>query len=149
MTAVRMPDLRARVPHRGTDRRSTDLRASDRGPHHLPGVTRTDGMAVSAAMLAVGAALAWWQPATGPLRTVGLTLVVLGPLALIATLTLLTPTTLLTRTTLLAGTPADELPSHLPTPTIDDRLPELALHHSVRPDRAVDPTTSVASGTHS
>lgn len=143
MTAVRMPDLRARVPHRGTDRRSTDLRASSRDPHRPPPVTRTDGMVVSAATLAVGAALAWWQPATGPLHTVGLTLVVLGPLALIATLTLLTPTTLL------AGTPADELSPDLATATIDDRLPELALHHSVRPDRAVNPTTSVASGTHS
>lgn len=140
MTAVRMPDLWARVPHRGTDRRSADPHASDRRPHHLVRATRADGMAVSAAMLAVGAALAWWQPATGVLRTVGLTLVVLGPLALISTLTLLTAITPP------APTPADEPSPRLPSATIDDRLPELALHHSVRPDRAVDPT-GVSPGT--
>jgi hypothetical protein len=126
-----MPDLRAMVPHRGTDRRSDDLTAAERVSHHIRRVTRIDGVVVSTAVLAVGAALAWWEPGTSSLHTIGLALVVLGPLALIATLTLLPPAPARD----VVGDPGDELLPMLTTPTIDDRLPELALHHSVRPDR--------------
>ena len=138
-----MPDLRAKVPHRGTGRRFDHLTTADRAPdrvaHHQRPVTRADGVAVSTAVLAVGAALAWWEPAAGSLRSFGLALVVLGPLALIATLTLLPPADGREQADDPGGGEAQPPTPRLPIPTIDERLPELALEHSVRPGRA-DPT---------
>lgn len=133
MTAIRMPDLRARhEPSGARSVRLPDLRV----PDSFRQVSRVDGMVVSTALAAVGAALAWWLPGEGPLSSLGLALVVLGPLALLATLTLIPPQ--------LADADKAEDDSRGEAPfaedaadvdmdDIDARLPVLALQHSVRP----------------
>ncbi len=133
MTAIRMPDLWARhEPHGARNVRLPDLGIPDALRH----VSRAGGVAVSTALAAVGAALAGWQPGEGPLHSLGLALVVLGPLALLATLTLVPPGMADddTASESLAG---DNLgcvdTATVDTADIDVRLPVLALQHSVRP----------------
>lgn len=133
MTAIRMPDLRTRhAPHGARAVRPPALRVPDALRH----VSRADGVAVSTALAAVGAALAWWLPGEGPLGSLGLALVVLGPLALLATLTLVPPGMADDDTA--DAKPADLNPASadvagVDMDDIDARLPMLALQHSVRP----------------
>ncbi len=123
-----MPDLRA--SHDGPSRvrgvRLPDLRV----PDVIREAERADALAASTALAAVGAALTWWLPSGSVLHDLGLTLMVLGPLGLLATLTLL-PTADADRIeTELARTgpvPADD-----GYDDIDERLPMLELQHSVR-----------------
>lgn len=134
MTAIRMPDLRARhEPHEARAVRLPDLGIPDALRH----LSRADGMAVSTALTAVGAALAWWLPGEGSLSSLGLALVVLGPLAMLATLTFVPPTmadddnTAAPDTATVETATADTATPD--TADIDARLPVLALQHSVRP----------------
>ncbi len=128
MTAIRMPDLRARHEPSGARAvRLPDLRV----PDAIRQVSRADGVAVSTALAAAGAALAWWLPGEGPLSTLGLALVVLGPLALLATLTLLPPAG--PGPDMADGNRSDDKRADHPSADIDERLPVLALQHSVRP----------------
>jgi len=110
-----MPDLRARhEPPRARPVRLPDLRV----PDAVRDASRADGVAASTALAVVGAALAWWLPGDGVLRTLGLALVVLGPLGLRTTLTLL---------------PSADVSGLDDVDDVDGRLPELELRHSVRP----------------
>lgn len=128
MTAIRMPDLRVRHEPRGARAvRLPDLRV----PDTIRQVSRADGVAVSTALAAVGAALAWWLPGEGLLRSLGLALVVLGPLALLATLTLLPPAGL--GPDMADDNRGDDNRADHALADIDERLPVLALQHSVRP----------------
>lgn len=134
MTAIRMPDLRARhEPPRAHAVRLPDLRV----PERLREASRADGAVASTALGVVGAALAWWLPGGGFLHTTGLSLVVLGPLGLLATLTLLPAADVSELDNEPTGTaPAVPVPvehTDRAAADVDERLPELELRRSVRP----------------
>ncbi len=125
MTAIRMPDLRAKRGPRGAGAaRLPDLRVLDA----IRQASRADGVVVSTALTAVGAALAWWLPGGGALSSLGLALVVLGPLGLLATLTLLPPAGVGDDA---AADTVDHGADH--SADIDERLPVLELERSMRP----------------
>lgn len=97
---------------------------------------RADAVAASAALAVVGAALAWWQPGQGGLRSLGLALVFLGPLGILATLTLMP----MADPDRIEAELARSEPAPVPAIPVDDSvddhidepLPELDLQHSVR-----------------
>lgn len=134
MTAIRMPDLRARHSEPGAAHavRLPDLRV----PEAIRDVGRADGVAVSTGVTVVGAALAGLLPPGSFLHQLGLALVVLGPLGLLSTLTLM-PTADAERLEAELARAERSAPPVADgddlTGDIDERLPRLDLQHSVRP----------------